>query len=382
MPGLPEGRQIRAERDSKAPVTRWASVENGSCHRAAYDSGMGLGRGVAQWWPIAILVVLGVVAALDMTGSLGSVYGWLHHHVSPEGWSALAAWATVLIAFGAAVFAWFQVREARRTREEQAQPNVVLYTELNPSAKRFIEIVIKNFGTTPAYHVKATFDPPLKATPNLLSKGKLADVPIPEFPILAPSQEWRTGWDHSVSRKRHQKQWAPLARKTESELTDEQKFAIQAHMSYTGETYSYEQVIADMTLPSVHTATVTYEDSHGKGYATKALLDSNQYEGTTWVDIKTVHDLTKMLDKHLKEQIDGLVAIHRRLAEFGTEHEGIWIYGSGDDDEREHRRKVAEAEAEQRRLFEEEIGVRVRQSPQNQEQPIEMNDENGAESDD
>lgn len=195
-----------------------------------------------QWWPFAILLLLSSVAVLDMSGKLGAVYRWMVRYMPPEVWSALAAWVAVAVGIVTVVVAGRyakqqvdkaqeQVREAREARldqerhareaietqvriaEEQAQPNVVLYTELNPSAKQFVEIVVKNFGTTPAYHVKAAFDPPLKATPNLLSKGKLADVPIPEFPILAPGQEWRTGWDHSVSRKQHQKEWAPVAGK-------------------------------------------------------------------------------------------------------------------------------------------------------------------------
>ncbi|CQD12294.1 hypothetical protein BN000_02594 [Mycobacterium europaeum] len=62
-----------------------------------------------------------------------------------------------------------------------------------------------------------------------------------------------------------------------------------------------------------------------------------------------------MLGKHLEEQSKGLDAIHQRLAEFGTEHEGIWIYGSGDDDEHEYRRAVAEAEAAERREFEDNL---------------------------
>lgn len=309
---------------------------------------MGMKRQIADWWGLGVVVALGVVGVLEATNRLALTYRWLHNHVSPDGWSALAAWATVVIAAGAAIFAWSQVREARRTREEQAQPNVVLFTELNPSAKQFIEIVVKNYGTTPAYHVKAAFDPPLKATPNLVSKGKLADVPVPEFPILAPGQEWRTGWDHSVSRKQHQKKWALFSGKTENELTNDQKFTIQAQMSYTGETYSYEQVIADMTLPSLHTATVTYEDSHGKKFETKAILDSELYKGTTWVDIKSVHDLVKTVDRQSKDQNKLLEAIHRRLAEFGTEHEGIWIYGNHDDEERQYRRAISNAEAQER----------------------------------
>ncbi len=197
--------------------------------------------------------------------------------------------------------------------------------------------------------MKTLFEPPLKATPNLLSKGKLADVPIPEFPILAPGQEWRTGWDFSVSRKRHQKKWAPLAGKTETDLSDKEKFSIQAHMSYTGEKYEYEQVIADMILPSVHSATVSYQDSRGKTFETNATLDSELFTGTTWVDIKTVHDLVKTLDARLEEQNKGLEAVHNRLAEFGTEHDGIWIYTSSDDEERQFRRLIANAKRREER---------------------------------
>lgn len=238
----------------------------------AYGHDMGLVRKVALWSAGTVAAGAIVLAVLCATGSLSPTYQWFVRYFPPDVWSALAAWVAVAVGIVTVVVAGRyakqqvekaqdQVREAREARldqerqaqeaidiqvriaEEQAQPNVVLYTELNPSAKQFMEIVIKNFGTTPAYHVKATFDPPLKATPNLVSKGKLADVPIPEFPILAPGQEWRTGWDHSISRKQHQKKWAPLAGSAESELTDEQKLAIQAHMSYTGEVYSYEEVM-------------------------------------------------------------------------------------------------------------------------------------------
>jgi hypothetical protein len=83
-----------------------------------------------------------------------------------------------------------------------------------------------------------------------------------------------------------------------------------------------------------------------------------------------------MLDKHLKEQIDGLVAIQQRLAEFGTEHEGIWIYGGGDDDEREYRQKVAEVEAAEQVLWEEQLGVRQRRTPQYSEKEPEPDQDN------
>lgn len=342
---------------------------------------MRLGRGVAQWWPVAILIILGVAALLDMTDSLEPVYRWLHNHVSPEGWSALAAWATVLIAFGAASFAWFQVREARRTREERAQPNVVIYSELNPAAKRYIEIVVKNFGVTPAYNVKVTVTPPLKSTPNLLSGDKLYEIPIPEFLIFAPGQEWRTGWDNAPARRKYQDKWKRIAETNEDDLNSENILEKQRWLAQS-DARTPEQCLDERYLPSRCSATVVYEDSHGKNYETKAILDSDQYKGTTWVDRKTIHDLTITLDSHLKEHIKGLEAIHRRLVEFNTEHEGIWIYGSGDDEERDYRRKVAEAEAEEQRRFEEDIGIRARPNPEPQEMSEETNDENGAEPDD
>lgn len=104
-----------------------------------------------------------------------------------------------------------------------------------------------------------------------------------------------------------------------------------------------------MTLPSVHTAAVTYEDSQEKQFETKAVLDSELFKGTTWVDIKSVHDLVKTVDTQSKDQNKLLEAIHRRLAEFGTEHEGVWIYGSDDDEERQYRRAISNAEAQESR---------------------------------
>jgi hypothetical protein len=274
---------------------------------------VGRGTDVAkQWWPIGVLLALGGMAALDMTGRLRPAIANLMHR-APDFWSASAAWVAVLVGIATVVVAGRyakqqvekaqeQVGEARDARlaqaqqaqdairtqvriaEEQAQPNVVLYTELNPSVKQFIEIVVRNFGSTPAYNVRAVIDPPLKATPNLLSKGELADVPIPEFPILAPGQEWRTGWDNSVSRKRHQKKWQPLAGKTESELTDQQKLEVQGHLSTTGKNDKpIEQAVADIVLPARHAATIYYSDSRGKEFETKAVLDSELFKGTTWL---------------------------------------------------------------------------------------------------
>lgn len=246
--------------------------------------------------------------------------------MSPEAWSAWAGWATALIALVTVIvagrYASQQVKVARETRDEQAQPNVVLFTEPNPEVPQVLEIVLKNFGATPAYEVKIIVNSKITSTPNLETGEKLADVQIPDFPILAPGQEWRTVWDSATSRRSHQRQ-------------------LRDRVGLDG---FDEDDIQALTPSSEHEARVTYTDSKKRRYETPSVLDFNLREGTTWVDIKTVHDLTQMLQKRFDTMNDGLAGIHRRLAEFGTEHGGIWIYGSGDDDEREYRRQVARDE--------------------------------------
>ena len=283
-------------------------------------------RKAKLWVVVAVLIVPVVLWA---TGVLP--------HMRADAVTAWAAWATVAIALGAAVVGLNQFREMRLTRQEQAQPNVVVYSEPNADVPQILEIIVKNFGTTPAYDVKVKVTPPLKSTPNAQTYfQQIADVPIPDFPILAPGQQWTTVWDSAVERINYMRK-----------LQDEYDKRLWAPCEFK-----------ERALFPRHEAVVTYTDSRNRKYETRAVLDFDMREGTMFVDIKTIHDLTNSIDKLLDKQNDILTDIHRRLAEFGTEHEGIWIYGTGDDDEREYRRKVAEAEAEQRRRFREKIGLR------------------------
>ncbi|MFL4472484.1 hypothetical protein ACIPVK_00595 [Paeniglutamicibacter sp. MACA_103] len=136
----------------------------------------------------------------------------------------ISAVATILT-FGVALWALFYARgqvkesmEARRQLDDiekkRSEPSVVAYME--PAASPFIqEIVIKNFGPTPAYDVKFVSDPPIQRTGD--ADRKVAeDVEIPEvIPYLAPGQEWRTIWD--VSRDRSDNK--DLADRHEVEVT-------------------------------------------------------------------------------------------------------------------------------------------------------------------
>ena len=225
--------------------------------------------------------------------------------MSPEAWSAWAGWATALTALVTVIvagrYASQQVKVARETRDEQAQPNVVLFTEPNPEVPQVLEIVLKSFGATPAYDVKIIVNSKITSTPNLETGEKLADVQIPDFPILAPGQEWRTVWDSATSRRSHQRQLRDRAGLDGFDEADIEAF----------------------TPSSEHEARVTYTDSKKRRYETPSVLDFNLREGTTWVDIKTVHDLTQMLQKRFDTMNDGLAGIHRRSRNSATSTEGF-----------------------------------------------------------
>jgi HAMP domain-containing protein len=281
-------------------------------------------RTVALW---SGSVLAALLLALTLAGAIRPVYRWMVRYLAPEVWSAIGTWATAMVALGAAAFAWFQVQEARRTREEQAQPNVVLYMEPNANVPQILEIVMRNFGTTPAYDVRVDIQPPIKSTPNNQTYDKIADIPIPRFPILAPGQEWRTVWDSAVTRKSY---LDGLRRKLEAGKISQDEFDEQ-------------------NLTPRHEATVTYFDSRKRMLETPSIIDFDQRNGTTWLDTKTMHDLTKMLEKQLESQNRLLESINRRLAEFGTEHEGIWTYNSSDDEERQYRRAITAAQRRESR---------------------------------
>src|SRR4051812_14441218 len=69
---------------------------------------------------------------------------------TPEQWSAFGTMLTAVVAIAAAGVAWAQVSHARRIRDEQAQPNVVIDFE-ESALRTHLDLVIKNIGQTVAY---------------------------------------------------------------------------------------------------------------------------------------------------------------------------------------------------------------------------------------
>ena len=79
----------------------------------------------------------------------------------PEQWSAIGTMLTAAIALVAAWFVWRQVGEARRLREAQSQPFVIVHIEPSSSDPDRLEFVVENIGQTLARDVIFSVDPPL-----------------------------------------------------------------------------------------------------------------------------------------------------------------------------------------------------------------------------
>ncbi|MFD4351492.1 hypothetical protein ACFWPX_02985 [Nocardia sp. NPDC058518] len=239
-------------------------------------------------------------------------------------WAAIAAvasCASAVVALSAVLVAgWFarqqviaagkqvdaalkQVEESRKLREEQSQPNVVIFVEKNPAVSKALELVVKNFGTTPAYNVELTFDPKPQVSPHAVGDTEIEDLWYPdEIPFLAPGQEWRTLWDLSHHRFEH------------------------------------------ASLPSRHEAKATYADSSEKGYTTNSVLDWESLRGTESIIIKTVHDIAKLTEKQNEMHKE----ISQHLAAFRVPNAGVWTYTS--DGKEEALRRSAEAGESRDRL--------------------------------
>lgn len=179
------------------------------------------------------------------------LWEWLVR-TNPDAWAAGAGWTTTAIAFVASIAAFWQVREARKLREAQAQPYVVAYMEQSQADMQFIDLVIKNFGTTAARDVRIYSEPVIRRSTGQGTETE--DVGLFKvLPILVPQQEWRTFWDSGLTRKN----------------TD---------------------------LPDEHMVTVEYKDYRGrKMEPTQAVLDWSIYKNCQWLMIYGPHHSAKAL---------------------------------------------------------------------------------------
>ena len=262
---------------------------------------------------MGVLALLAALAAVEsLTGWVTSIYRPLPHpHMRADAVSAWAAWATFAIAAIAAVFAYNQVKLARQTREEQAQPNVVMFAESTPSHWQFLDIVMRNFGTTPAYNITLEVTPELRRSPDY-EGDEWSKVAFPQLTrILAPGQEIRTMWDFAVAREEYMEK-----------LRDRYE---RKHLT--------RSEFRERELVAHHEAIVRYEDSHGNEYEMHSTLDADLLRDTMRTTTYTVHDLTKRIEK----QQTALEKIADQLQNFSKEHKGVWVYAADADDERQYQ---------------------------------------------
>ncbi|WP_240563161.1 hypothetical protein [Mycobacterium sp. IS-1264] len=207
-----------------------------------------------------------------------------------DAWAAIAQWATAGIAFGAAVFARGQVREARKTRERVAQPDVVVYVDRH-EVRRYMDLVIKNFGQTTAYNIRLKL-PPLQVAPyrNIHTGQEVKHLYVPQsIAVLAPGQEWRTVWDSAARRRK------------------------------------YEGTLQDQFIGHVD-----FDD--------KMIPDKPSYRNPISLDIKMFWNTTYVTE-HKSETVEkALYDIAGTLKDYGQEHSGVWVYTNPGDEE-QHRRE-------------------------------------------
>ena len=241
--------------------------------------------------------------------------------LTSENWAAIGTWAAVGVAVVAAVFALRQVREARITRDEQAQPNVVMYTEPMKGDWQFLELVVKNFGQTPAYEVEIHLDKTPEVSPDYPG-AEITKVAIPSrIPILAPGQEWRALWDHAPSRS----------------SVEGIESLHKGKLTYRGERKKRQHWYAPW-----------HKDFDR--FAVPVELDFNLLKDTRRVDMKTIHDVAKTLDKRLNDAVNILGNTSRTLEGYSAnEHSGIWVYTADPSDERSYREEQARVRAEESR---------------------------------
>lgn len=111
-------------------------------------------------------------------------------------WAALAGWATVAVYLALGAFAWRQLKEARRLREEQSRPFVVV--DIPPGS--LLYVTIENIGRTVARNVTFKFTPPLTSTSP--KPWAVTDAPLLRdgAPMVPPGRVHRVFLDGSPAR--------------------------------------------------------------------------------------------------------------------------------------------------------------------------------------
>jgi hypothetical protein len=213
--------------------------------------------------------------------------GWIQDRwrdlteVTASTWLAWAVWALLLLGAVALIYASRQIRRNQRLQTERAQPHVGMFMEPHAADWHVIELVVRNFGQTPAYDVQFTFEnPPTVAEYENATDG-YADVVELRLPgnltALAPGQEWRTVWDSALDR-------VELGESIESRFTGMVTYYDRADDPPAWKIWRRER----------------------RPLATKVVLDWDTLPPVQRVELMTTHDLAKR-EKQKLELLRGLL---------------------------------------------------------------------------
>jgi hypothetical protein len=213
-------------------------------------------------------------------------------------WQAFGAVGTLVVAVVAAIYAGQQVREARRSRDEQTRPYVAVYLEvLREVEMSMLQLVFKNFGTTTARDITVTVDQPMRRAWGRASSPEELKL-FDRLPALVPGQTWETLFD-----------WGPDRFKA--------------------------------GLNEVYKITVHSHDSSGKKLPDETfVIDWNTLVPTRNVGVKTTHHVGKSLS-----------AIERTMQQWTEGLSGLRVFTrSGEEKDRAdlewYEQRVAKPEAD------------------------------------
>ena len=179
--------------------------------------------------------------------------------LSPWAWTS-SDWAglTFLVLVAAFIVAWRQAEEARRLREEQARPFVIIDFHLWST---IVELQIRNVGTTLARNVHFDFDQSVVTTHDAIpGRGSIMEMNLFKNGIqsLAPGKEITIFFDQFPAR-------------------------------------------VEQNLPLTYEVQVSYSDNTGKRYSESTVLDLAAYVGTGGITRNDIHDIHKRLEELVRE---------------------------------------------------------------------------------
>jgi hypothetical protein len=176
--------------------------------------------------------------------------------LEPETWDVIGTLVTVgtlPLAATAALIAALQYRHNRKIRADQTRPYIVIFAEPSPVSRKFIDIVIRNLGSTAARDLSITIDPPLvRAQDEDAYPAMAARVFREPIPMWPPGYHLRMFFDSHIDR--HGKD-----------------------------------------LPSRHVATLSYSDGRGGQWREEMIVDLDLGKGMLYTDVFGEHHTAKAL---------------------------------------------------------------------------------------